>query len=207
LESRVRLSAKNVILFYSFPFLLFLLLLNIFTTISFYLLYSALCDYCFTFSLSDFADQIKKNHVPLPTTEREAAGLISRFVEYIRVTITRAWRPFLDIVVVHRIVLSVAYRLVLLIAYCNLRHRVSSRFPRHISSSLRFAYGHASINELLRSSCIVSILRFKIVDGSSRDSTIPRATPSSQYKFQISQSELRVAFCQTFNAILEPKLI
>jgi len=39
---------------------------------------SALCDYFFTFSLSDLVDRIKKNHAPLSNVERGAAGLISR---------------------------------------------------------------------------------------------------------------------------------
>jgi len=188
-ESRVRLSAKNVILFYTCSLPLFLLLLNIFTIFLFTI-------FCFVWLLlhllSLLADQIKKNHASLPTTERGAAELISRFVEYIRVA--RLLAPgarFLSIVVVHRIVLSVVSFLSSRVALSS-SSRIVLFFSSHIAvfvyrlvflvaTSLRFVYGHASINELFRSSRIVSILRFKIVDGSFRNSAVPRAIPSSQY--------------------------
>jgi len=119
-----------------------------------------LCDYCFIFFLSDLADQIKKNSAPLPNTKRGAAGLISRFIEYIRVArLLALGAHFLSIVVVHRIVLSVAYRLIPFIECCTVSV-IAYRFAFLIESSLRFAYRSASINKLLRSSHIVSIYNF-----------------------------------------------
>jgi len=50
----------------------------------------------------------------------------------------------------------------------------------HVLSIPRFAY-----IKLLKSSCIALILRFIIVDSLLRDSTIPEATPSSQYLITI----------------------
>jgi len=74
----------------------------------------------------------------LPNTERGAAGLISRFVEYIRVA--RLFAPgahFLSIVVAYWVVLSVAYHLVLFIAYCTVFVVVSFSSLRIVQSSFR----------------------------------------------------------------------
>jgi len=70
---------KYLVLFYAFLFTSFVKYIYL----SFYLHILLCVIIACTFSLSDLADQIKKNHALLPNIER--AGLISKLVEYIRV--------------------------------------------------------------------------------------------------------------------------
>jgi len=117
-------------------------------------------------SLSQTLPTKLKRITPLCQTERGAAGLISRFVEYIRVArLLVHGAHFLNIVVVHRIVLSIAYRLVLLIAYR----------PVFVSRIVTLRLVSSSDHR-------VSVLRFTLVDGPSRDSAIPRATQGSSHR-------------------------
>jgi len=51
-------------------------------------------------------------------------------------------------------------------------------------------------------------VKHTIKQGEANDDQAGSSLPNIYtYKFQMSQSELRAAYCRTFNAILEPKLI